>query len=618
MDDKKLTTKLSSALQDLEALKAKYKRLNNSYNELEMEYNNIVNSRAWKIVKLYYRVRDVLLPTGSKRYKVFKAIVKPILKPVFWCFKNIFKPRRKGHSLHPDLAFKKLKNCQRIDIVAVKHTAFVAEILKEILSDNGISCNIHLSEPQKYEDIPYIMICAQNFKHFPKLYMAFQMEQTVNSRWLTREYIDILHNAYAVFDYSMVNIEYFSSDTRLKNKLYYLPIDLSREYLSQNTVSENKEYDVVFYGDPNIKRRQEFLYKIGERFNLKVISNSFGEALYEELSKAKIVVNVHYYENALLETTRLYEALSRSDCLIVSERSCDTGADKELENIVDFTPIGDIDAMISRIEYWLSNEDLRQKKVRSNLESLKTKESAANFYLLRFLLANDRLSFAEFYKAAGAFIHFDNDRICLSIPECIARRDAFVEDNKFGFNFFPALRHKTGWIGCGMSYKFILKKAAEQKLSRILVCEDDVYFPPDFEDKFNKILEFLDKNGDWNVFSGIMADVGRVKILKHENADGIDLVYLNRMISMVFNMYDGSVFELIANWDETNHNVDKNAVDRYLEDKNLRVVTSCPFLVGHKEDLSSTIWGKGNNIYTNLIAESSKKLENMLKDYKEN
>ena len=53
--------------------------------------------------------------------------------------------------------------------------------------------------------------------------------------------------------------------------------------------------------------------------------------------------------------------------------------------------------------------------------------------------------------------------------------DMFDKDNLYGFTFFPGLKHKLGWVGCGMSYKFILKKAAEQGLERILVCEDDVY-----------------------------------------------------------------------------------------------------------------------------------------------
>lgn len=272
--------------------------------------------------------------------------------------------------------------------------------------------------------------------------------------------------------------------------------------------------------------------------------------------------------------------------------------------------------MLSHIDYWLSNDEERSAKVKENLKALKSRTNAAKFFLGRFLLANDRISFDDFYNAAGDYINFQNDRVCLSLPESIDRKKAFDNDNRYGFTYFPGLKHKLGWVGCGMSYKFILKKAAEQKLNRILVCEDDVYFPPDFANKFEKVLEFLNSQNDWNVFSGIMADVGRVKILKYCEENGIDFVYLDKMISMVFNLYDKSVFSLISEWDETKRDVDTNAIDRYLEDKKLRIVTTCPFLVGHKEDLNSTIWGQQNTIYSTLIADSSEKLRDMTEKYK--
>ena len=285
-------------------------------------------------------------------------------------------------------ALKTVKNAKKIGIVAVKHTTFVAELLKESLSDLGIECQIALKEPKKYEDIPYIMICPQNFKVFPKTYIAFQMEQTVNPRWLTNEYLEILYNAAAVFDYSKVNIEYFSRDEKLKNKLFYIPIDILKERLNKVNISQNKPYDVLFYGDPYIDRRKEFLDKIGEKFNLKILSNTFGEALYNEINKAKIIVNIHYYQNALLETTRIYEALSFSDCLIISEKSCDENSDKKLENIVDFTPIGDIDFMISRIEYWLNNDEKRNKKLEDNLKNLKISPCDTLTFLSHFFNNN--------------------------------------------------------------------------------------------------------------------------------------------------------------------------------------------------------------------------------------
>ena len=616
-----LNQKYEECSNALKASNVMVRRLKDNYVALEQAHNKILRSRGWRVLFSFYKIQNKLLPVGSTRFKIARKTAKILLSP-FWFLASKLKKKKgsvQGAFLSADMAFEKLSDCERIDIVVIEHTLYIAELLQGILLSAGIECEIHLKEPEEYENIPYIMICPQNFKRFPPLYIAFQMEQTINPRWLTDEYINILHSAYAVFDYSMVNIEYFSNDPVLAPKLYYMPIDVCAERIKDNKPSEEKEYDVLFYGAPFVDRRQAFLKPIGEKYKLKVICDKFGEELYKEMRKAKIVINAHYYENALLETTRLYETLSVSDCLIVSEASGDKKEELALENIVDFTSVGNVNEALERIEYWLTHEEERKAKVLQNLKTLTERANATKFYLYRFLLANDRITFNAFYDSVGKFINFASNRVCLSLPESVSRKKAFDADNKFGFEFFPGLKHRLGWIGCGMSYKFMLKKAAEQNLDNILICEDDVYFPPEFEEKFEKVLDFTKQNSDWNIFSGIMADVGRVKILKHENKDGVDFVYLDKIISMVFNLYDRSAFNMIADWDELNRNVHVNAIDRYLENKKLRVLTTCPFLVGHKEDLSSTIWGQQNTIYTELIANSSKKLEEMTRAYiKEN
>ncbi len=613
-----LNQKYEECSNALKASNVMVRRLKDNYVALEQAHNKILRSRGWRVLFSFYKIQNKLLPVGSKRFKIARKTAKILLSP-FWFLASKLKKKKgsvQGAFLSADMAFEKLSDCERIDIVVIEHTLYIAELLQGILLSAGIECEIHLKEPEEYENIPYIMICPQNFKRFPPLYIAFQMEQTINPRWLTDEYINILHSAYAVFDYSMVNIEYFSNDPVLAGKLYYMPIDVCAERIKDNKPNEEKEYDVLFYGAPFVDRRQAFLKPIGEKYKLKVICDKFGEELYKEMRKAKIVINAHYYENALLETTRLYETLSVSDCLIVSEASGDKKEELALKDIVDFTSVGNVNEALERIEYWLTHEEERKAKVLQNLKTLNSRANATKFYLYRFLLANDRITFDFFYDSVGKFINFASNRVCLSLPESVSRKKAFDADNKFGFEFFPGLKHRLGWIGCGMSYKFMLKKAAEQNLDNILICEDDVYFPPEFEEKFEKVLAFTKQNSDWNIFSGIMADVGRVKILKHENKDGVDFVYLDKIISMVFNLYDKSAFDMIADWDELNRNVHVNAIDRYLENKKLRVLTTCPFLVGHKEDLSSTIWGQQNTIYTQLIADSSKKLEEMTKAFK--
>ena len=70
-----------------------------------------------------------------------------------------------------------------------------------------------------YDKEMYIVICPQAFANLPEHYIAFQMEQTVSSKWLNKDYYSRLENAYAIFDYSLTNIAFFK-------KMLYCPENL--------------------------------------------------------------------------------------------------------------------------------------------------------------------------------------------------------------------------------------------------------------------------------------------------------------------------------------------------------------------------------------------------------
>lgn len=592
------------------------RNLRSSYMQMKGEYNDIISSRGWRVLNKWYTIREVIFPRDSIIRKFAKVVARLLLGKRQEIDGPNFVSAQTGKSGID--GFKEIKLCRRIDILTVPHTMYLAKTLKDILDNLHIECNILTSEPEEYEDIPYIIICPQIFKRFPEIYVAMQMEQTINSRWLTEEYMDILHNAYAVFDYSLENINFFNEDPLLASKLYYMPVDVCAAMMQSEFPADQKEYDVLFYGDINNERRKVYLKAIGEEFKLHIASEVYGEDLYAEMNKAKIVINVHYYEDALLETTRLYETLSVSDCLIISERSGDPREEAALEDVVDFVEVGNVGAMVERIRYWLAHEDERTEKVAKSREFLKNRVSSMQFYLYRFLLANDRITFDRFYEDVGGYVYFNSERVCLSLPESTERRADFDADNVYGFEVCPGLKHRMGWIGCGMSYKFMLRKAMEQQMERILICEDDVYFPPDFEERFGKVLDYVNSHNDWTVFSGIMADLGQVTPLNYVEENGEEYIYLDKMISMVFNIYDKSVFEAISNWDNMNRDIKRNTIDRFLEKRKMRILTTCPFLVGHKEDLQSTIWGRGNGIYTQLIENSSIKLREVVNQFKKN
>lgn len=499
-----------------------------------------------------------------------------------------------------------------ITILTTKHTMYVAKLLEESIRRLTIETRIISEDQNSYGDEVHIVICPQIFKKLPGRYIAFQMEQTVSSRWLTDEYDKRLQNAYAVFDYSLVNIKYFKTNRDFGKMFYYLPVDYLPG-LRRNI--EGYQYDVAFYGDINNQRRREILDELQKSFNVKVITEVFGEELYDELSKAKIVVNLHYYENALLETTRIYEVLSLGNSVVVSEKSTDINEEEKLNDIVDFIDVGDITQLKNRITYWLSNEKERVSKVNKNNEILEEKTSAFDYYFYRFLLANDWIDFNHFYELVGSFVEFKGNRVCLSLPEEVERREAFDQDNKYGFEVFPGLRHKRGWTGCGLSYKFIMKKAQEQKLENILVCEDDVFFPNDFEKRFQACMNYMDGEQDWDVFQGLMADVGNVTISQVDTVNNQTFVHIDHMISTVFNLYSKEVYPYVIVWNEKNEDVHTNTIDRSLEAKDLKVIATVPFLVGHKEDLNSSVWGFNNSQYNDMIEASGKKLKKLVEKF---
>lgn len=511
-----------------------------------------------------------------------------------------------------------LLNFKEVGILTTRHCCYIARLLQHSLKQAGIASFIIFEEPLKgYRRMPHFVICPQMFKRLPDLYIAVQMEQSVSSRWFNRKYLEILEHSFAVLDYSLLNIEFLQKKGLSMKQLYYMPIDFLPGEVAKEP--EEKLYDVLFYGDVNNERRKRFIAEIEKHYQVKVINNLFGEELYAELRRARIVLNIHYYENALLETTRIYECLSLKSCLVISEKSQDLPEYEGLEELVDFVDIDDTAQMISRIDFWLKDLPALERKLAQNAELLAKRENKFEYYFCRFLLANDLMDFDEFYRLNGDNIRFAGDRICLGLPESYERKREFAADNAYGFEYFPGLRHRIGWVGCGMSYKFIIKKAAEQGLGQVAVCEDDVLFPEGFKARLAVVESYLKERTDgWHVFSGLIADGSDETAVEGiEEFGGEEFISVNRMVSMVFNIYHRDFYEYLLRWDEGCRTAETNTIDRFLERQDgLKILTTLPFLTGHKEELYSTLWGAKNKIYTDLIAGSSKLLAGKAEEYK--
>lgn len=517
-----------------------------------------------------------------------------------------------------------------VRILATQHTLFVAHLIEKNLLDCGIKG--HVSTAYSVEQDMgqmHIVVCPQMFKQLPRNYIAFQMEQSVNSRWFTDEYFSRLNNAVAIFDYSLKNIEYLLDKGIPYQKLFYMPISSFPDYpahLADNgyVLDDQKgdiHADVLFYGDPNCERRKAYLQELKKHFNVTVASEVFGDKLTRMVKNAKVVVNIHYYENALLETTRLYETISLGTP-VVSESSSDIVEHEDLQDVIDFCPIGDIPAMVEKIQILLSDNEYYNER-KEKIKHFTNVDNKNNYYLRRYLLSIDKLNFSQ-YKSIFSFEQFqtgDVPRLCLSLSETPVRRKAFFASPSHGFQFFEGIRYRIGWIGCGMSYKYMLSGMLASKAEMGIICEDDVIFPVDYDDKLNKIINHLQSTeAKWHIFAGIIAHLHEdTKVLDVKVIDGIEYIYIDKMTSMVMNIYSRRGMDLISQWDEKNIDAETNTIDRYVESaQDLVVVTTLPFLVGYAEEQQSTLWGFENSQYTSLIKASEKLLAEKVAEFKKN
>ena len=182
-------------------------------------------------------------------------------------------------------------------------------------------------------------------KDLPKnKYFLYQMEQ-INQNQEPYQNIDIImnsiKNSYCTFDYSSTNISLYPDDIRDKIKLLTPFIGEVKEY------SEEKTIDILFIGALN-ERRIKILDEIKRYsrvnnldYKIEIVDNVFEDELDRLIKKSKIVINLHYYPNAILELFRIHDVLPY-DCKILSELPGDGDPDgfvEKYKDVVDFFPV---------------------------------------------------------------------------------------------------------------------------------------------------------------------------------------------------------------------------------------------------------------------------------------
>jgi hypothetical protein len=609
----------------IEKLHADISRLHDSLNIYTRRIADLEGSRSWRITRPIRAVKNYIL-----RRQRIPAELPPKAKNSTGAAPKVVSQSMtevgeapKRPEMAPALVehrFDLRGAAYPVVILTTPHCNHVAMEIETALGRVGIPTEIIFEMPEGgYRETPHFVICPQFFARLPGLYVSFQMEQSVSSRWFTDSYVRMLENSFSILDYSTHNVQKLQELGLHPKQIFYVPVGYLDNY-PKPPVAAACDCDVLFYGDIQNERRRTFIDELGRVCKVKVHNDLFGEALHAEMANARLIVNIHYYQGSLLETTRLWECVSLGH-LVVSERAADMTCHPELEQLIDFVDVDDVSAMVQRVAYWLKNDDLRLQRIKQNEILLRDLPNQFDYHFYRFLLATDNISFDDFWNLVGDKLTLPGDKLCLNLPEYVERSRSFDRDNRFGLVRFTGLRHSKGWLGCAMSYKLMMRLARKEGLTVLTVCEDDVEFPPDFGERWSTLQRHLvQSEHEWDVFSGLMANLhADARIVRAYGEDGTQYVETDKLISMVFNVYAANVFDIVESWDASDRDESTNTIDRFLENhSSLRVLTTIPFLVGHKEDLHSTLWGFQNTQYSQLIEDStalmSLKLEAYLDD----
>jgi hypothetical protein len=135
-------------------------------------------------------------------------------------------------------------------------------------------------------------------------YVIFQLENLIENVNI-HKYLELFKHAMYIYDYNSYNLKYYDESIR-PNVHIFSPLVYTKETI-----------DILFYGTLN-ERRNKILNDLKQTYNITIVTKVFGEALNELIKRSKIVLNISYYNNSLLENTRIHECL-QYNTIILSE-----------------------------------------------------------------------------------------------------------------------------------------------------------------------------------------------------------------------------------------------------------------------------------------------------------
>jgi len=273
------------------------------------------------------------------------------------------------------------ENIKTLYIISTNYTILFAQKLRDYLKTFKIRCviytNIYYSLIAKAEKdknlyllfVGTITLLNENITYLPpNKYIIYQIEQLNQNKFyynkLNQNMIHLMLTSYAIYDYSIVNLDYYPSFMRsiVKIVIPYIPyIPYNLENFESGLREDNKK-NILFIGTLNERRTnilnnlKNYIVSQNLHYNLIIFQKLFNNELKELLKTCDFVLNLHYYDNAILEVFR-FEDVIPYNVKILSEEPGNKTEDyliniyQKNNNFVDFFPIIEENNDFNNIQY---------------------------------------------------------------------------------------------------------------------------------------------------------------------------------------------------------------------------------------------------------------------------
>jgi hypothetical protein len=157
---------------------------------------------------------------------------------------------------------------------------YITESLYIHLREQGINCLLSDSLDFNSSSL-YIFIGINNLiKDYPSNYIIYQFEQTDSYYYnedhekeynyiFNDSYLNILRNAYQIWDYSQQNKSWLQKNMNLTN-IIHVPICFCHVLQKKIIQSQIKDIDILFFGSLNPKRKK-IIEQLKDYPNLKIV-----------------------------------------------------------------------------------------------------------------------------------------------------------------------------------------------------------------------------------------------------------------------------------------------------------------------------------------------------------